>query len=104
MSASSQNGGDLRKLHLGSEELIQGKEEVSECVQMSHLLPWAPGPELCYGPFKRQYWLISKLPHGGVSSLGYLSTSSCSVSVEGHSWRHYLPGLPPERAEGTTVA
>ena len=30
------------------------------------------GPELCYGPFKRQYWLISKLPHGGVDSLGYL--------------------------------
>lgn len=30
--------------------------------------------------------------------------SSCSVSVEDHSWRHYLPGLPPERAERITVA
>lgn len=46
---------------MGSEELIQGKEEASECAQMSHLLPWAPGPEggALLGLFKRQYWLIS---------------------------------------------
>lgn len=103
LDESSQFGGDLRKLRL-EWGMSQGREEASEGAWVSLLPLWAPVTQLCWGGFKRQYWLISELPHWGVRQLGYLFTNSCPVLVEGYSWKLCLPGLTRERAKCPPVA